>query len=114
MIAFRYSAFSSYQKIKYNYVEEVFSMQALYIEWLKNRRKFLLPLLIFISVFYFFLPISLAFFPNFINKPTFIWGLPLIWLYAFLQIIMTLVIAHIYLLKAKKQDKLIEKMRNKL
>lgn len=88
-------------------------MKTQYAEWKKSRRKFMLPLLIFLSIFYFLLPVSLALFPKFINTPTFIWGLPLIWLYAFLQIIMTLVIAHIYLLKAKRLDKMTEKMRNK-
>lgn len=85
----------------------------MYEAWLKRRRKFIFPLVIFLVIFYFSLPISLALFPNFINTPTIIWGLPLVWLYAFLQIIMTLIVGHVYLLKANQFDKMAEKMRYK-
>lgn len=88
-------------------------MNEQYEAWLKSRRRFFRPLLIFLTIFYFALPISLALFPEFINTPTIIWGLPLIWLYAFLQIIMTIIVAHLYILKAKKLDQMVDGMRYK-
>lgn len=88
-------------------------MDEQYEAWLKSRRRFFRPLLIFLTIFYFALPISLALFPDFINTPTIIWGLPLIWLYAFLQIIMTIIVAHLYTLKAKQLDKMVNEMRYK-
>lgn len=88
-------------------------MDEQYEAWLKSRKRFFRPLLIFLSIFYFALPISLALFPEFINTPTIIWGLPLIWLYAFLQIIMTIIVAHLYILKAKKLDQMVDEMRYK-
>ena len=88
-------------------------MDEQYEAWLKSRRRFFRPLLIFLTIFYFALPISLALFPEFINTHTIIWGLPLIWLYAFLQIIMTIIVAHLYILKAKKLDQMVDEMRYK-
>lgn len=88
-------------------------MKKQYTYWLKKRKRFFLPLLILLSVFYFSLPLSLALFPNFVNTPTMIWGLPFIWLYAFLQIVMTLIIAHLYMIKAKKLDEIANEMRHK-
>ncbi len=35
-------------------------------------------------LFYFFLPLSLIFFPEVMNLPSFIFGVPWAWLYAFL------------------------------
>ncbi len=86
-------------------------MNDIYLEWSKSRKKFMVPLLIILFLFYFSLPLSLFFFPEYINTPTVIWNLPLIWVYAFLQLIMTLVIMHLYTRKAKKLDEIVEKMR---
>lgn len=86
-------------------------MNNIYLEWSKSRKKFMVPLLIILFLFYFSLPFSLIFIPEYINIPTAIWDLPLIWVYAFLQLIMTLVIMHLYIRKAKKLDEIINKMR---
>lgn len=88
-------------------------MDEKYEKWLKSRRRFVFPLVIFLVIFYFSLPLSMVIFPDHINTPTIIWGLPIIWLYAFLQIIVTLTVAHLYVLKAQKLDEMANEMRTK-
>lgn len=88
-------------------------MKEQYEAWLKSRKRFFGPLIIFLIIFYFALPISLALFPNLVNTPTVIGGLPFIWIYAFLQIVVTLVVVHLYIYKTKQFDKMVNEMRQK-
>lgn len=86
-------------------------MDNLFLEWCRLRRKFIIPLIIFLIIFYSFLPVSLALWPDLVTQPTLIWGLPFIWLYAFLQILMTWFVGWLYWLRTKRLDEIVKEMR---
>lgn len=86
-------------------------MESLFRQFVQEKKRFLLPAIVFLFVFYFSLPLTLAFFPQqmsatlpFINLS---WG----WLYAFAQFIMTWLLCWMYWHKAKHFDQLVERMQ---
>lgn len=65
----------------------------------------------FASIFYFLLPVSIGFFPDFMSQPRIGW-VSLAWIYSFTQVGMTWLIGWVYWTKAKELDELIaEKKR---
>jgi uncharacterized membrane protein (DUF485 family) len=78
---------------------------------MQEKKRFLVPLLIFLLVFYFMLPLSLTFFPEVMNRMSFIHGLTWGWLYTFLQIPMTWFLGWMYHQKSKKFDRAVEKIK---
>lgn len=70
--------------------------------FMRNKKKFIIPLTIFFLVFYFLLPISTSY-GTFLNTPVFgdiTWA----WVFAVAQFIMTWVICTIYVKKASSFD----------
>ena len=80
---------------------------------IQEKKRFLVPMVIFLLIFYFMLPLSLTFFPELMNSNSFIHGLSWGWLYTFLQIPMTWLLGWMYHQKSKKFDKELEKIRRK-
>lgn len=78
---------------------------------IRAKWRFMIPMLVLVLIFYFMLPISLAFFPDVMNQTSFIPGVSWAWLYAFLQIPMTWIVGFIYHVKAKKFDQQIEEWK---
>src|SRR5690625_2586520 len=115
MIIFRYSGcnYSLTNLDLTQYYLRWVIMKEQYEVWLKSRKRFFRPLIMFLFIFYFALPVSLALFPNLVNNSTILGGLPFIWIYAFLQIVVTLVVVHIYIYKTKQFDKMANEMRQK-
>ncbi|GAB3798087.1 DUF485 domain-containing protein [Virgibacillus kimchii] len=78
---------------------------------MEEKKRFLVPMLIFLLAFYFMLPLSLTFFPEYMNSNSFIQGVSWGWLYTFLQIPMTWFLGWVYHQKSKKFDRELEKIR---
>src|SRR5699024_11720250 len=113
MLTFRYSVFNyllSNLVLTQYYLRWVI-MKEQYEVWLKSRKRFFRPLMVFLFIFYFALPVSLALFPNLVNKSTILGGLSLIWIYAFLQIIVTFVVVHMYIYNTKLFDRMTNRLR---
>ncbi|WP_010650404.1 DUF485 domain-containing protein [Oceanobacillus massiliensis] len=64
-----------------------------------------------VFLFYFLLPLSLIFFPDVMNRISFIQGMSWAWLYGFLQIPMTWMMGWIYHVKAKNFDRKVEEIK---
>ncbi|WP_337019890.1 DUF485 domain-containing protein [Oceanobacillus massiliensis] len=64
-----------------------------------------------VFLFYFLLPLSLIFFPDVMNRISFIQGMSWAWLYGFLQIPMTWMMGWIYHVKAKIFDRKVEEIK---
>ncbi|MEI3612589.1 DUF485 domain-containing protein [Pseudogracilibacillus sp. SO30301A] len=78
--------------------------------WKQEKRLFVVWISVLAVIFYLSLPLSLAFIPDKMNKPS-LFGLSWAWIYAFLQVLMTWLIGWIYWVKAKQLDQLVERMR---
>lgn len=77
-----------------------------FLQWKKERRKFLILITLFSVVFFLSLPISIGLFPKLMNMAPF--GLfTLAWILAFLQIAMTWLIGYLYWHKMKQLDDLL-------
>ena len=81
-----------------------------YIQLMQEKKKFLIIALSFMFIFYFMLPIALTFFPEVMNRISFIPGVTWVWLYAFSQIVMIWILGLLYHQKAKKIDRVLEQM----
>jgi len=81
-----------------------------YIRLMKEKKKFLIFALSFTFIFYFMLPVALTFFPDMMNRISFIPGVSWAWLYAFLQFVMIWILGWLYHQKAKKMDQMLEQM----
>lgn len=71
-------------------------------QFIKEKRRFILPCTIFFLIFYFLLPI-LTSYTTFLNTPA-IGDISWLWLFAFSQFIMTWVLSTIYIRKATSFD----------
>lgn len=78
---------------------------------MERKKKFLINSLIFLFVFYFGLPFSLTFFPEWMNRSTYFNGLTWGWIFAFAQIPMTWILGSVYAHKANDLDRLQEEMK---
>ncbi|WP_047979738.1 DUF485 domain-containing protein [Ornithinibacillus contaminans] len=76
----------------------------------EKRRMMLLSLGI-VFLFYFSLPLSLIFFPDMMNRTSFIYGVTWAWLYSFLQIPMTWIMGILYHRKANVFEQKIKQMK---
>lgn len=72
------------------------------LKLIQEKHRLLMILLVILAVFYFFIPLSLTFFPSWVLKKTLIFGLPFLWLYTFLQLPITWLMAWYYSYRAKK------------
>lgn len=88
-------------------------MDSTFLLIMREKKRFLLPLLIFLLVFYFMLPLSLTFFPEVMSRTSFIPGLSWGWLYTFMQIPMTWLLGWVYHHKSKKFDRELAEIRRK-
>jgi len=77
---------------------------------IQKKKKFIIPLIIFLSLFYFGLPLMIWFFPSMLENAKGLFHVPWWWLYAFLQLLMTWVIGWLYWVKAKRFDAMVEKL----
>src|SRR5690625_5838320 len=99
MLTFRYSVFNyllSNLVLTQYYLRWVI-MKEQYEVWLKSRKRFFRPLIVFLFIFYFSLPFSLALCLNLFYKSSFFCVLPFICIYTFSHIIVRLVVFYIYL-----------------
>ena len=80
-----------------------------FVELLKHKRKFLVPMTVFFLVFYFLLPV-LTSFTTVLNAPA-IGPISWAWLFAFAQFIMTWVLCMLYSSRAARFDVLVEEVR---
>lgn len=71
-------------------------------QFMKRRRKFVMPYTIFFLVFYFLLPICTSY-TSFLNTPA-IGDISWVWLFAFAQFVMTFVLCTVYVKKAESFD----------
>ncbi|OZU87557.1 hypothetical protein CIL03_15810 [Virgibacillus indicus] len=78
---------------------------------MQEKKRFLIPALIFLLVFYFMLPLSLIFLPEAMNGTSFVAGITWGWLYAFLQLPMTWIMVWAYHIKSKRFDRLVEEIK---
>src|SRR5690625_2150198 len=115
MLTFRYSVFNSLLSnlVLTQYYLRWVIMKEQYEVWLKSRRRVLRKLIMFIFIFYLALAVSLALFPNLVHNSTILGVLKFILIYGFLQIVVTLVVMHIYIYKTKQFDKMANEMRQK-
>ncbi|MEN1969440.1 DUF485 domain-containing protein [Lentibacillus sp. N15] len=77
---------------------------------IQKKWKLLIPVVIFLFVFYFGLPLSLTFFLDWVNAPSPFFQMNWGWLYAFLQIPMTWLFAGFYYIKMKQYDRRIAQL----
>jgi uncharacterized membrane protein (DUF485 family) len=79
-------------------------------ELVRSKKAFILPATIFFLIFYFTLPVLTAF-TTVLNAKAF--G-PISWayVYAFAQFAMTWILSHLYLSRANKWDKLVDRARH--
>lgn len=75
---------------------------------LKEKKKFLVPLVLFFMVFYFLLPV-LTSYTKILNKPA-IGSISWTWIYALAQFVMTWVLCSIYVKKSGKFDHLVNQI----
>ncbi|WP_047985515.1 DUF485 domain-containing protein [Ornithinibacillus californiensis] len=86
-------------------------MEERIMDLIREKKRVVAPALVLVFIFYFMLPLSLLFFPDVMNQTSIIPGLTWAWLYGFLQIPMTLLMAWVYHLKAKQFDRKIEEIK---
>ncbi|WP_284139612.1 MULTISPECIES: DUF485 domain-containing protein [unclassified Virgibacillus] len=79
-----------------------------------KKKRFVLPMLVFLFAFYFMLPLSLAFFPDVMNSSSVVFQITWGWLYAFLQIPMTWIVGWLYCRNAKQLDQWIEERKQEV
>ncbi|MBN6205287.1 DUF485 domain-containing protein [Ralstonia pickettii] len=70
--------------------------------FMKDKKKFIVPMTIFFLIFYFLLPIFTSY-TSFLNTP-FFGDISWVWVFAFAQFVMTWVLCTIYVKKAAKFD----------
>jgi uncharacterized membrane protein (DUF485 family) len=80
-----------------------------FVELLKHKRKFLVPMTVFFLVFYFLLPV-LTSFTTVLNAPA-IGPISWAWVFAFAQFIMTWVLCTLYSSRAARFDALVDEVR---
>lgn len=78
-------------------------------ELVRSRRAFIIPAASFFLVFYFALPVLIAF--TSVLDAKVIGAVSLAYVYAFALFAMTLVLSHLYLSKAKRWDELVEQTK---
>ncbi|GIO25495.1 DUF485 domain-containing protein [Ornithinibacillus bavariensis] len=78
------------------------------LELIRRKKRLLIPNLAIIFLFYFMLPLSLIFYPDFMNKKSFVTGVTWAWLYAFLQLPFVWFMVWLYHVKAKQFDRRME------
>lgn len=77
----------------------------------REKKRWILPHLLLVIVFYFGLPLSVSFFPALMAQASPFLKLPWGWVYAFLQFMMTFVLGWLYWKKAKHFDRLVEQIK---
>ncbi len=82
---------------------------AKFVELLRQKRGFLVPMTVFFLVFYFLLPI-LTSFSTVLNTPA-IGPISWAWIFAFAQFAMTWVVCGIYSWRSAKFDVLVEEIK---
>lgn len=77
---------------------------------IKEKKSFIIPATLFFIGFYLMLPLSIAFFPEIMNRRVyhmFTWA----WVFSLAQFIMIWVLGMIYFYKAKRYDRLVEEIK---
>ncbi|SDC61544.1 Uncharacterized membrane protein, DUF485 family [Melghirimyces thermohalophilus] len=80
---------------------------------MRMKKRFIIPCLTLLVLFYFCLPLSLWFYPGPMSRLAPVIGMPWGWLYAFSQFAMTWVLGWRYWNKAKQFDQLVRQMKVK-
>ncbi|MFD1849760.1 DUF485 domain-containing protein [Oceanobacillus bengalensis] len=77
---------------------------------IRGKKRLMVPAFVLALLFYFMLPLSLIFFPEVMNRPSFVMGLTWAWLYAFLQIPMTWFMGWFYHVISKRFERQMEEI----
>lgn len=85
------------------------SRTAAFKELIRTKRAFIIPATVFFLVFYFALPVLIAF--TSVLDVKVIGAINLAYVYAFAQFAMTLGLSHLYLAKTKRWDELVEQTK---
>lgn len=96
------------RKDKIDYVKVEESKQ--FRSFMKDKKKFIVPMTIFFLIFYFLLPIFTSY-TTFLNT-SFFGDISWVWVFAFSQFIMTWVLCTIYVKKAARFDEQAEEIIN--
>lgn len=95
------------EKDKYSFIVSSTSFQQL----IREKRRFLVPIILFFTIFYFCLPLSVGLFPERMGRSIPGISLSWAWLYAFSQLGMTWFVGWLYWRKAKSFDRLVEEVQ---
>ncbi|WP_246516674.1 DUF485 domain-containing protein [Salicibibacter cibarius] len=82
-----------------------------FVQLRREKRRLIVPSLLFIIVFYFSLPLSVWLFPAQMMQASPVMGLPWGWLYAFSQFVMTFCVGWLYWRRSKRFDRLVEQIK---
>lgn len=85
-------------------------MEETAVALIRKRRQGMGAALVVALIFYFCLPLSLIFIPEYMNLPSIFFGIPWAWFYAFLQIPMTWFFCLLYHQSAKKFETQMEQI----
>ncbi len=80
---------------------------------IREKKRFILPATISFLIFYFALPLSITWFPQFMNRP-FYHFLTYAWVFAIMQFVMVWTIGFLYYMKAKSFDHKAEEIRKEM
>lgn len=76
---------------------------------LKQKKRFIgIMCLIFLTI-YFLLPILIVLFPDWLNQPLY-GSITIVWAYAISQCLLTLLLASLYIWKARQYDRLVQQI----
>ncbi len=81
---------------------------------IQRKKRLLIPLILFIMLFYFCLPLAIGLFPTWMGRRIPGVYLSWAWFYAFAQLGMTWFVGWLYWRKAKSFDSLVEEFRAEL
>ncbi|MBM4763617.1 DUF485 domain-containing protein [Bacillus sp. B15-48] len=80
-------------------------MEEQILQLIRKKMHSIAALLSVALLFYFLLPLSLIFIPEVMNRPSFLYGIPWAWVYAFLQLPMTWFFCWLYHITAKRIER---------
>lgn len=92
---------------------EMMAEMTLFRLLIRRKRRFLVWAIVCFMTFYFFLPVSIGLFPQWMNLASPLLDLPWGWLLAFAQVLMTWLFAWVYWRKAQSFDQLVEAIRQR-
>lgn len=97
------------RKPKAEMVVETHRFQA----FIRQKRRFLVRATVCFTAFYFLLPLAIGIVPQWMNRPSPVYGLPWGWWLAFAQVFMTWFFAWVYWRRAKTFDAMVQELNQR-